>query len=208
MDVKSVSVRKALGLFLAITVTGVVALTLLFVLTRPRIAWNQQQAMLDSVSHVIGNRPFDAQSLAHPIYLQNALYFGTSEKIPVYILRDQGKVFAWVFYVVAPDGYNGQLLLAVGLDTQGKILGVRIISHHETPGLGDFFEKNDNAWLKQFIGKDIHAHWELRKSGGEFDAWTGATITPRAIVKATKQVIRYYQHFEKTLKELSADDVS
>ncbi len=96
------------------------------------------------------------------------------------------------FKVVAPDGYSGNIFIMVGVDAGGTVTGIEILSHAETPGLGD---KIEEGWFKeQFKQKNLdNADWRVKKDGGEFDQITGATISPRAIVGAVKDGLEFYR---------------
>ncbi len=97
---------------------------------------------------------------------------------------------------IAPDGYGGDIHLLVGIDVNGTVTGVRVTSHRETPGLGDYIDRNKSPWIEQFVGKSLTTpaakHWKVVKDGGRFDARAGATITPRAVVKAVKSALDYF----------------
>ncbi len=96
---------------------------------------------------------------------------------------------------VAPDGYNGAIKIIVGMDIEGTILGTRVLAHQETPGLGDKIDLRITDWVLGFTGKQVtdenESQWAVRKDGGQFDSFTGATITPRAVVKAVKNTVSY-----------------
>ncbi|MDF5751005.1 electron transport complex subunit RsxG, partial [Klebsiella quasipneumoniae] len=93
-----------------------------------------------------------------------------------------------VMEATATDGYSGAIQLLVAADFRGTVLGTRVTEHHETPGLGDKIELRLSDWITHFAGKVIpgqgDSHWAVKKDGGDFDQFTGATITPRAVVNA------------------------
>lgn len=113
----------------------------------------------------------------------------------IYIAAKNGTASAVVMEATAPDGYSGAIQLLVGADFRGTILGSRVTAHHETPGLGDKIELRLSDWITHFAGKVIHGandgHWAVKKDGGDFDQFTGATITPRAVVNAVKRAGLY-----------------
>ena len=98
---------------------------------------------------------------------------------------------------LAPDGYNGKIQLVVGLAGEGTVSGVRVLEHKETPGLGDKIELRISDWILGFNSLTLNSenitNWAVKKDGGQFDQFTGATITPRAVVKAVKRSVEYYQ---------------
>jgi len=109
------------------------------------------------------------------------------------VLREQRPIA-----VIVPTmamGYGGAIVLAVGLDMAGRVTGVRVLSHRETPGLGDGLELGNSRWILGFDGKSLDnpkdEGWRVKKDGGQFDAFTGATITPRAVVRQVHSALRY-----------------
>ena len=114
----------------------------------------------------------------------------------VYRARLQGQPVALVMTATAPDGYSGSIRLLVGIRADDTLSGVRVVAHRETPGLGDAIDEQRSDWIFGFDGKSLSdpepARWAVKKDGGDFDQLTGATITPRAIVKAVKRSLRYY----------------
>ena len=95
--------------------------------------------------------------------------------------------------MVAPDGYSGDIHLLLGVDPDGRVLGLRVIRHRETPGLGDYIERRRSDWILGFDGRRLGepeaARWAVRQDGGDFDARSGATVTPRAVVKAVRRAL-------------------
>lgn len=126
----------------------------------------------------------------------------------VYIARMDDTPVAAILEATAPDGYSGAIRLLVGADFNGTVLGTRVTEHHETPGLGDKIELRLSDWITHFSGKSIggehDAHWAVKKDGGDFDQFTGATITPRAVVNAVKRAGLYAQTLPAQLPQLTA----
>lgn len=125
---------------------------------------------------------------------------GSAKPLTAYVARRDGAPGAVILTCIAPDGYSGEIKLLVAIDYDtGKLLGVRTVSHHETPGLGDYIEVERSDWIKGFDGHSLadpdDLGWHVRKDGGIFDQMTGATITPRAVVKAVHNALKYFaQH--------------
>lgn len=98
---------------------------------------------------------------------------------------------------VAPEGYNGNIYLLVAIKIDGTLSGVRVVSHKETPGLGDGIETSRSNWILSFNGKSLdnltNKQWAVKRDGGDFDQFTGATITPRAVVKAVNNALHYFK---------------
>lgn len=113
-----------------------------------------------------------------------------------YLATRAGQVSGVILEAGAPDGYAGEIRLLIGILPDGRIGGVRVITHHETPGLGDYIEIARSPWIRQFEGTSLDqpdtGHWKVRKDGGSFDYVTGATVTPRAIIKAIHGALTYF----------------
>ncbi|AST68888.1 MULTISPECIES: electron transport complex subunit RsxG [Kosakonia] len=124
----------------------------------------------------------------------------------VWIAQKEDKPVAAVIESTAPDGYSGAIQLLVGADFSGTVLGVRVTEHHETPGLGDKIELRISNWITYFAGKKIDgpadSHFAVKKDGGDFDQFTGATITPRAVVNAVKRTGIYAMTLPEQLSRL------
>ncbi len=110
---------------------------------------------------------------------------------------------------VAPDGYSGNIRLLVGVQADDTLSGVRVVAHRETPGLGDAIDEQRSDWVYGFDGKSLGnpplAKWAVRKDGGHFDQLTGATITPRAIVRAVRRTLLYYRANREALYATAAN---
>ena len=197
-------VISAVFLFLfAVIGSGLVAFT--HDSTAARIAENQRRALLRSLNELVPREQYTNDIYTDIVYVHDEDLLGTDEPVPVYRARKDGWPVAAVFSPVAPDGYNGniRLLVAVGLD--GTLAGVRVLSHRETPGLGDAVEVERSPWIKGFAGRSLgnppEEKWKVKRDGGVFDQFTGATITPRAVVKAVKNTLLYYRAHGDTLFE-------
>ena len=125
----------------------------------------------------------------------------------IYFAKKDGNVSAYAYETTAPDGYSGDIRLLVGLDPKGEVLGVRVIEHHETPGLGDKIELRISNWILNFTHQSINERnlieWAVKKDGGKFDQFSGATITPRAVVNQTKRSALIMLNNQALLQQLS-----
>ena len=124
--------------------------------------------------------------------------------------KKDGKIHTVILPVVAPDGYTTAIQVLVGIKIDGSVAGVRIVDHKETPGLGDKVELKKSDWILSFnnrslVNPDID-HWKVKKDGGEFDQFTGATITPRAVVDAVKRSLEFFQKFQAEIFELAPQE--
>jgi electron transport complex protein RnfG len=188
-----------LGLF-AVAGTALVAWT--FSSTKQRIAANERGALLAHLHEVVPESAYDNVIDKDTIEVTDPDLLGTKEPVTVYRARKQGKPVAAILTPVAPDGYAGNIRLLVAVRFDGQVMGVRVIAHKETPGLGDNIEAKRSDWILQFAGKSLgHPpldEWQVQKDGGQFDQITSATISSRAVVKAVRKALRYYQqHREK-----------
>jgi len=183
--------------------TGLVALT--HYLTKDQIHQQEQAQLLSVLNQVIPQELHD-NDLYQACTLVSDSALGTEQPMPVYMASIAGQPSALAIESIAPDGYNGAIKLIVGIAQDGKVLGSRILSHQETPGLGDKIDLRVSDWMLSFSGKTVteenQSTWKVRKDGGQFDQFTGATITPRAVVKAVKNTVSYVNtHREQILNQ-------
>ncbi len=164
--------------------------------TRERIAANQQSGVTTALNALMAPRTYDNEPLEDSIEVSAPDFLGTSRPVLVYRARKDGQPVAVIVRPIAPDGYRGPIELMVAIAYDGTLIGVQVLRHNETPGLGDAFENREADWLDGFRGlslmKPPQQRWTVRRDGGEFDAFTGATITPRAIVKAVRRSLEFY----------------
>ena len=197
----------AAGILGAFAVCGVSLVAITQDLTEERIAANERAAMLSKVQAIIPQDLMDNDPLTDSIEVSNPDLLGSSIT-SVYRVRNEGKSMAVILNPVVPDGYAGPMKLLVSVLRDGTLGGVRVLSHHETPGLGDQIEEIKSNWIHAFAGKSLgdpaEASWKVKRDGGVFDQFTGATITPRAIVKAVKKTLRYVQEQGNALYEQPA----
>lgn len=180
-----------------------VGLVTLANLTRDRIARNQEVWIKQHLDALVAPQSYDNDPLTDTIEVIAPDLLGTAAPVTAYRMRKGGLPVAVAIRSIAPDGYRGPLELLVAIAPGGQLIGVQVIRHNETPGLGDAFENRDAGWLDKFRGlslsKPPQQRWTLRRDGGDFDAFTGATITPRAIVKAVRRTLEFYQGNEDRL---------
>lgn len=192
-----------LGLF-AMVGTGLVALT--YNGTQQRIADAERKFMLRSLNAVIPHHLYDNDLFKDYTTLRSPALLGTDEPVQIFRARLAGEPRAIAFSVLAREGYVGPIKLMVGIDMQGEILGVRVLTHKETPGLGDKIEERRSNWILDFDGRSLsnteQKAWRVKRDGGEFDQLTGATITPRAVVKAVHNALVFFtQNKQRMLTE-------
>ncbi len=198
------SLRTA-GILLAFAVAGTAFLAYTHFRTNPIITASEERAKLRLLSEVLGPVAFDNDLLRDAIELPPNAELGTLNPAPAYRARRGGEVAAVVLQAVAPDGYSGRIRLLVGIRADGELTGVRVVSHQETPGLGDYVDVARSEWIRIFEGKSLAAPagggWRVRKDGGEFDYVVGATVTPRAVIKAVRKALQYYEQNRGRLLE-------
>jgi electron transport complex protein RnfG len=184
-----------LGSF-AVVGVGVVAMT--YDLTAERIEANQREAMLSKLRAIVPAGRVANDPLADRVEVSDPELLGGAQT-EVFRVRDQAdEPVAVVLQPVVPDGYAGPIRLLVSVLHDGSLGGVRVLEHHETPGLGDKIDEKKTDWvIEQFNGKSLGhpplEQWQVKRDGGTFDQFTGATITPRSVVKAVKNTLLYVQ---------------
>ena len=191
-NLKSVTIAGVLLALFAVAGTGLVSFTHLQ--TKDRIAENERRALLSKLEALVPRESIDNDMIADNIVVHRGDLLG-SDTTNIYRGRLKGKPVAAVFTSVVPDGYSGPIKLLVAVKYDGTLAGVRVVAHKETPGLGDKMEEEKSDWIFSFDGKSlgnpVEKQWKVKRDGGIFDQFTGATITPRAIVKAVKKTLTY-----------------
>ena len=188
-----------LGLF-AIATVGVVAT--LQQATGERIATAEREAQVRALSEILPPGSYDNHLLDNSIELHDPL-LGSKSPQAAYIALKDGKPSAIILRATAPDGYSGAIQLLVGIQADGRLAGVRVLNHRETPGLGDKIDLAKSTWIRSFDGKSLQTPsaegWAVKKDRGEFDQFAGATITPRAVVKAVHKALQYFDAHKQQL---------
>ncbi|MBS1157348.1 MAG: hypothetical protein H6R07_3272 [Proteobacteria bacterium] len=185
------------GILLVFTVAFTALMAGAYLLTRDTVQRNEAEARASQIRAVLPAGSFDNDLLADSRALPkaDAVKLGAADSSHVYLAKKSGQTVAAVLEAVAPDGYAGQIKLLVAVARDGQALGVRVVAHKETPGLGDYIEAAKSDWIHQFDGKSLSAppaeRWNVKKDGGAFDSTAGATISPRAVVRAVKTTLEY-----------------
>lgn len=153
----------------------------------------QQRALFEIIPRASHNNDLLTDTVAVP---QSGLeLLGLNASQAIYIARQDGVATALIIPAIAHDGYSGDIDMIVGVNRDGTIAGVRVLRHKETPGLGDKIDLKKHQWILNFNGKSLQApvieEWKVKKDGGEFDQFAGATITPRAVVGQIKRVLEF-----------------
>lgn len=203
MLAKSISKNSLiLGAFAAAT-AALIALT--FDSTEARITASEKRAAQRALFEIVPPERHDNDMLASVITVPaaQAKALGLETPTDIHVARRDGELVAFIVPAVAPDGYSGDIKMIVGVNADGSVAGVRVLSHKETPGLGDKVDLNKSSWILSFDGKSLGnpsaEKWAVKKDGGNFDQFTGATITPRAVVNQVKEVLQYIENNRKAL---------
>ena len=208
MNIHKQVITTALLLMIFATIgAGIVGLT--YDHTIEDIKYNEQQTLLRKLNTILPASEYDNELLKDTIQLAPDNLLGTTEKSIAYRARKQSQPVAIVLPAIAPNGYNGPIHLLVGIYYDGTLAGVRVVKHRETPGLGDVIEAKRSDWILGFSGKSLSnpdiKRWKVKRDGGHFDQFTGATITPRAVVKAVHSALLYFSKHQKSLFKATAE---
>lgn len=186
------------GIVLAVVAavcTALVAVT--HRVTAPRIAENEKAWLEQSLRPALADIFYDNELSESTLVLPPPHGLPGNEPATIYRLFSEERPVAAVFIVSARDGYSGPIRLLVAVEYSGRLTGVQVLEHNETPGIGDLIEPSRSDWLKQFEGASLEepprGRWAIRRDGGAFDQFTGASITPRAVVRAVKETLLYYE---------------
>ena len=167
--------------------------------TKDKIKASERLATEAALVDIIPRERFDNDLLVDTIIIPETAQaqLGKVAGEVIYVARKEQQVVAVIIPAVAPDGYSGNIKMIAGINKDGTVAGVRILTHKETPGLGDKIDLRKSQWILGFNGKSMNKPneqgWKVKKDGGEFDQFTGATITPRAIVNRLYQVLTFVQ---------------
>jgi electron transport complex protein RnfG len=203
------ALRETFSTSLTLLVFSVVCAGLLagvYTTTRGTIEHSEELEKMRLLAQALPPASFDNDPVhdAQPLPAEPLL--GLKRPSQAYVATQAGTPVAVVLEAVAPDGYAGEIKLLIGIQADGRIAGVRVTAHKETPGLGDYIDIAKSNWINQFAGKGVDdppaGAWKVRKDGGQFDYLAGATITPRAVVKAVHKALRYFEEHREALLTL------
>ena len=194
------------GLLLGlIALLGTALLTGVNALTHDRITELEKRRVLQQLNAILPVTSYNNNLLEDVVEITDETLFNHPAPVTVYRARMDDQPVAVLMAVTAPDGYNGDIRLLAGFDNSGTVLGVRVVSHRETPGLGDPIEIEKSDWILSFMNKSLlnpqTGGWAVKRDGGEFDQFTGATISPRAVVKAVHHALVYFDANRQSLFE-------
>jgi H+/Na+-translocating ferredoxin:NAD+ oxidoreductase subunit G len=177
--------------------------------SKDRIAANQRARLIARLNSVLDPslRSHDLRTVRLAAADRDLL--GSAAPVDVFVAFDAGEPVAAVFAAVAPDGYNAPIRLLIGVSSSATLTGVRPVSHRETAGLGDRIEPAKSDWILRFTGASLdrppRERWAVDRDDGDFDSLSGATITSRAVVKAVKNTLLYFeQHRDELFRDAAA----
>ncbi|MCU7906087.1 MAG: electron transport complex subunit RsxG [Candidatus Thiodiazotropha sp. (ex Epidulcina cf. delphinae)] len=201
------SILIAAGILATFAILGASLVAFTHSATKERIAANERETLLRSLRALVPPDTVDNDMVSDVIVVQAPEWLG-SERTRVYRGRKMQQPVAAVLTSIVPNGYSGPIKLLVAVRYDGTLAGVRVISHKETPGLGDKMEASRSDWIYGFndqsLGDPPLEKWHVKRDGGEFDQFTGATVTPRSIVKAVKNTLLYVQEHKEALYDRQA----
>ncbi|UZE97376.1 electron transport complex subunit RsxG [Alkalimarinus alittae] len=211
-SIKQSITRSVIGLgIFAIITAGLIAATQ--IMTKETIEKQVKKAQSKALLQIISHEEHDNDLLEDTFLLEAGGLLNLPNSKEAYIARNDDMATAIILPVVAENGYSGPISMIVGIEANGKVKGVRVINHKETPGLGDKIDIKKSDWIKQFEGVSLTQpapdQWKVKKDDGEFDQLTGATITPRAIVSGVHNALNFFeQNKVELLKALPSPQLS
>jgi len=189
-----------------VTVVAVLVVTTWYY-THERIAEYELRRTQAEISTVLPASLYDNEPARDRILLDT----GSGRLMPVYRARWNGAPMGAVLTVIAPDGFVGPIRLLVGISAEGRVLGVQVAAHSETPGIGDAIEQGKSAWLRVFNGRSLadppESLWSVRADGGEFDAIAGATVSSRSVVGGVHHAVQYFATHRNEIFARLTDEV-
>lgn len=193
---------KPLIISVLLAMISVLLVGITYQITQAPIAINQREAVMAALDQIIPPAEYDHDLIYHKKYVTDAL-LGSQTPLPAYFAYKDHHLVGVIFTVVAPNGYSGAIKLLVGVYADAQLAGVRAIAHSETPGLGDKMDVHKTDWVYSFNNKSLEntpeIHWRIIKEGGVFESWTGASITPKAIIQAVHNTLTYVEHHKEQL---------
>lgn len=184
------------GKLTAFVLVSILLLLLVRYVTAPVIEEAERQTLLETFSQVLPNELYDNDPLNNTITIEDTSYLdllGSSQPVTVYRAFKNSQPAGAILTTIAPNGYSGNIYVLMGVLPDGRVSGVRVLKHAETPGLGDKIEIAKSNWILEFDGRSLRddndPRWAVKKDNGDFDQFTGATITPRAVISAVKNAL-------------------
>ena len=196
---------KSMGALGLVAILGTALLAGIHDLTADRIAEQERRVVLEQLGQVLPPDHYDNRLHDDFFFLHDEVHFPGGQQVTAYRARKLGNPVAVILRFSATNGYNGNIGLLAGIRADGRLTGVRVTTHKETPGLGDGIEAEKSDWVLAFNDRSLQnpdqQGWAVRRDGGAFDQFTGATITPRAIVEAVHAALEFFSTNRELLFE-------
>ena len=197
------AIMKSMGALGLVAILGTALLAGVNSLTADRIAEQERRVVLEQLGQVLPPEFYDNRLQDDLFLVRDERYFPGGQQVTAYRARKQGEPVAVILRFSAAKGYNGNIGLLAGIRTDGRLTGVRVTAHRETPGLGDGIEAEKSDWILAFNDRSLQnpkkSGWAVKRDGGAFDQFTGATITPRAIVDAVHAALEFFDNNREML---------
>ena len=194
---------RAIVLVAGVAVAAAAIMSGSYEISAERIRQNQRQRIMDALHEVLDPAAHDNDLMQDQFFVTDPDLLGTLDPVEVFLASRDGVPVAAIFAAVAPRGYNGPINLLIGINENGTVSGVRVTEHRETPGLADQIDIDKSDWITIFDGRSLSSPpvtaWSVVSEGGEFDAFTSATVTPRAVVRAVRDTLIYFEQNEAGL---------
>jgi len=196
------AIKTAITL-VAFAFVGTAMLAYVFDITRAPIEASEKEARLALFKEILPESTYDNDLLKDTVEIAPNEQLGNRQPTIANIAKLNNKTAGVILEAIAHDGYSGDIKLLIAIRADGSISGVRVLAHKETPGLGDYIDIARGNWIKLFnnesVNKTAAVQWQVKKDGGKFDYMVGATITPRAVVKAVFKALQFYDANKTTL---------
>lgn len=200
---------KTAATLMAFALTFTALMVLVYQVTKTPIAESEARARIALFKQVLPPSAYNNDVLSDTITIAPSPLLGNRQPSIANIAKLDDTPVAIILEAIAHDGYSGDIKLLIAIQHNGQLSGVRVVTHSETPGLGDYIDIKKSDWIKLFDQVSLQtltdADWAVKKDGGSFDYMAGATITPRAVVKAVHKALQYYN--ENSTKLLSTNNV-
>ncbi len=196
------TIKTAITL-VAFAFVGTAMLAYVFDITRAPIEASEKEARLALFKQILPESTYNNDLLKEIVAIEPNEYLGNRLPAVANIAKLNNKTAGVILEAIAHDGYSGDIKLLIAIRADGSVGGVRVLAHKETPGLGDYIDIARGNWIKLFddesVNKTPPVQWQVKKDGGKFDYMVGATITPRAVVKAVFKALQFYDLNKQTL---------
>ena len=188
---------------IAFAFVGTLLLAFVFEITRAPIQASEREARLALFKQILPESTYDNALLKETVIIPPNAQLGNLQPTTANIAKMNHRTVGVILEAIAHDGYSGDIKLLIAIRADGSISGVRVLTHKETPGLGDYIDIAHGDWIKLFNDESVNktpvAQWQVKKDGGKFDYMVGATITPRAVVKAVLKATQFFEENKASL---------